>query len=59
VLVYIYIICIYNVLILSDYCVTMKNDLPAAFASLRSKIPECFVLSLIIGRAPMNSVELH
>jgi hypothetical protein len=55
----VYIICVYNVLILSDYCVTMKNDLHVTFVSLRSEFIECFVLSVIIGRASMNSGELH
>jgi hypothetical protein len=45
----IYIICVCNVLILYDYCVTMKNDLPMTFASLRSEFTECFILSVIIG----------
>jgi hypothetical protein len=43
-----YIICIYNVLILSDYCVTIKNELPVTFASLESEVAECSVLSRII-----------
>jgi hypothetical protein len=43
----VYIIYVCNVLILSDYCVTMKNDLPVTFASLRSEFAECFVLSII------------
>jgi hypothetical protein len=55
----VYIVCVCNVLILSDYCVTMKNDLPVTFASLRSEFAKCFVLSVIIGRVPMNSAELH
>jgi hypothetical protein len=55
----VYIICICNVLILFDYCVTMKNDLPVTFALLRSEFAECFVLSVIIGLASMNSAELH
>jgi hypothetical protein len=45
----IYIICVCNVLILSDYCVTIKNDLPVTFMSLRSEFDECFILSVIIG----------
>jgi hypothetical protein len=45
----VYIVCVCNVLILSDYCVTMKNDLSVTFASLRSEFAECFVLSVIIG----------
>jgi hypothetical protein len=43
----VYIIC--NVLILSDYCVTIKNELPATFVSLGSEVAECSVLSGRIG----------
>jgi hypothetical protein len=53
----VYIICIYNILILSDYCVTIKNELPMTFGSLGSEVVECFILSGIIGRVPVNSVE--
>jgi hypothetical protein len=35
----VYIICICNVLIISDYCVTIKNKLLATFASLEVKLP--------------------
>jgi hypothetical protein len=35
----VYIICICNVLNLSDYCVTIKNELLATFASLEVKLP--------------------
>jgi hypothetical protein len=45
----IYIIYICNVLILSDYCVNIKNELPATFASLGSEVVECSVLSRIIS----------
>jgi hypothetical protein len=40
----VYIICIYNILILSDYCVTINNELLATFASLGSEVAECSVL---------------
>jgi hypothetical protein len=53
----VYIICICNVLILSEYCVTIKNELHAAFASLGSEIDECSVLSTIIGQVTVNLVE--
>jgi hypothetical protein len=55
----VYIICICNVLILSDYCVTMKNELPVIFASLGSEDAECSVLSRIIGRVLVNSTKFH
>jgi hypothetical protein len=55
----VYIICICSVLILSDYCVTIKNELPTTFAPLGSEVAECSVLSGIIGRVPVNSAELH
>jgi hypothetical protein len=45
----VYIIYICNVLILSDYCVTIKNELLTTFTSLEIEVPECFVLSGIIG----------
>jgi hypothetical protein len=45
----IYIICICNVLVLSDYCVTIKNELPATFTTLGSEVAECYILSGIIG----------
>jgi hypothetical protein len=45
----VYIICICNVLILSDYCVIIKNELPMAFVSLGSEVAKCSVLSGIIG----------
>jgi hypothetical protein len=48
----VYIICICNVVILSDYCVTIKNELPATFASLGSDA-KCSILSRIIGRVPV------
>jgi hypothetical protein len=48
-----------NVLILSDYCVTIKNELCATFASLGIEVVECSILSGIIGRVPVNSAELH
>jgi hypothetical protein len=38
-----------NILILSDYCVTIKNELPAIFASLGIEVAECSILSEIIG----------
>jgi hypothetical protein len=34
----VYIICICNVLILSNYCVTIKNEVLATFASLEVKL---------------------
>jgi hypothetical protein len=55
----IYIIYICNVLILSDYCVTIKNKLLVTFASLGSEVTECSVLFRIIGRVPVNLIELH
>jgi hypothetical protein len=55
----VYIICICNVLILSDYCVTIKNELSVIFTSLGIKVVECSVLSEIIGRVAMNTAELH
>jgi hypothetical protein len=55
----IYIICICNVLIISDYCVTIKNELPTTFVSLGSEVVECSVFSRIIGRVPVNSVEWY
>jgi hypothetical protein len=55
----VYIICICDVLILSDYCVTIKNELLATFVSLKSKVVGCFILSRIIGRVPLNSAKLH
>jgi tRNA splicing ligase len=39
----VYIICICNALILSDYCVTIKNELHVTFASLESEVAECYV----------------
>jgi Ni/Fe-hydrogenase subunit HybB-like protein len=54
-----YIIYIYNVFILSDYCVIVKNELAATFTSLGIEVTECSVLSRIIDRVPVNSVELH
>jgi hypothetical protein len=54
-----YIIFICNVLILSDYCVTIKNELLATFVSLGSEVAECSILSGIIGRVPVNPAELH
>jgi hypothetical protein len=54
-----YIICIYNVFILSDYCVIVKNELAVTFTSLGIEVTECSVLSRIIDRVPVNSVELH
>jgi hypothetical protein len=54
----VYIIC--NVLILSNYCVTIKNELPMTFVSLGSEVAsvlfcleelaECSVLSRRISR---------
>jgi hypothetical protein len=44
--------CIYNLyllLISSDYCVTIKNEFSATFASLVIEVAECSVLSRIIG----------
>jgi hypothetical protein len=55
----VYIICICNVLILFDYCVTIKNELPMTFVSLGIEVDECSVLFGIIGRVSMNSAELH
>jgi hypothetical protein len=55
----VYIICICNVLILSDYFVTIKNELSVIFTSLGIKVVECSVLSGIIGRVAMNTAELH
>jgi hypothetical protein len=55
----VYIICICNVLILSDYCVTIKNELPVTFASLGIEVAKCSVLFGIIGRVPVNLAELH
>jgi hypothetical protein len=55
----VYIICIYNVLILPDYFVTIKNELPATFASLGSEVDKHSVFSGIIGQVSMNSVEWH
>jgi hypothetical protein len=49
----VYIICIYNVVILSDYYVTIKNELSATLASLGSEVVECSVLFGIIGRMPV------
>jgi hypothetical protein len=54
----VYIICICNVLILSNYCVTIK-ELPAPFASLGSEVAECSILSGIIGQVFVNSAEWH
>jgi hypothetical protein len=54
----VYIICIGNVLILSDYCVTIKNELPVTFASLGNEVAECFIISGIVGQVHVNSVEL-
>jgi hypothetical protein len=34
----------------SDYCVTIKYELPTTFVSLRTDVAECSVLSGIIGR---------
>jgi hypothetical protein len=45
----IYIICICNVLVLSDYCVTIKNELPVTFTTLGSEVAKCYVLFGIIG----------
>jgi hypothetical protein len=45
----VYIICICNILILSDYCVTIKNELSATFASLEIEVTECSILFGIIG----------
>jgi hypothetical protein len=45
----VYMICICNALILYDYCVTIKNELSATFASLGSEVTGCSVLSRIIG----------
>jgi hypothetical protein len=45
----VYIICICSVLILSNYCVTIKNELLATFGSLGSEVAECSILSRIIG----------
>jgi hypothetical protein len=45
----VYIIYICNVLILSDYCVSIKNELPATFGSLEIEVTECSVLPGIIG----------
>jgi hypothetical protein len=55
----VYIICIYNVLILSDYCVTIKNELFATFASLGGggEVVEYSIFSEIIGRVTSNSAE--
>jgi hypothetical protein len=53
----VYIIC--NVIILFDYCVTIKNELIGMFVSLGSKVVECFVLSERIGRVPVNSAKWH
>jgi hypothetical protein len=50
----VYIIC--NVLILSDYCVTINNELPTTFVSLVSEVIECSILSGRIGRVLVNSV---
>jgi hypothetical protein len=36
----VYIICICNVVILSDYCVTIKNKLPTTFVSLGTEVVE-------------------
>jgi hypothetical protein len=44
----VYIIC--NVLILSNYCVTIKNELPMTFVSLGSEVAECSILSGRISR---------
>jgi hypothetical protein len=44
----VYIICICNVVISSDYCVTIRNELSATFASLVSEVPSA-----------RNSVELQ
>jgi hypothetical protein len=55
----VYVIYICNVLILSDYCVTIKNELPVTFASLGSEVDECSILSGIIGRVLVNLAELH
>jgi hypothetical protein len=55
----VYIICICNVFILSDYCVTIKNELCATFESQGSEVAECSSLSRIIGRVPVNSAEWH
>jgi hypothetical protein len=43
----VYIICICNVLILSDYCVTIKNELLATFASLGSEVARLIEPNLI------------
>jgi hypothetical protein len=45
----VYIICICNVVILFDYCVSIKNELLVIFASLGSEVTECYVLFEIIG----------
>jgi hypothetical protein len=55
----VYIICICNVLILSDYCVTIKNELPVTFASLGSEVAECSIFSRIIDLVTVNSAEWH
>jgi hypothetical protein len=53
----VYIIC--NTLILSDYCVTIKNELHVTFLSLGSEVAKCSILSGRIGRVPVNSTEWH
>jgi hypothetical protein len=52
-------VCVAHAQLLSDYCVTIKNELPMAFASLGSEVAEGSVLSRIIGRVPENLAELH
>jgi hypothetical protein len=53
------IIYICNVLILSDYCVTIKNEFTAIFASLESEVAEYFIFSRIIDRVHVNSSKCH
>jgi hypothetical protein len=55
----VYIICICNVLILYDYCVTIKNELPVTFTSLGIEVVECSILSRIIVQVHVNLAELH
>jgi hypothetical protein len=49
----VYIICTCNVVILSDYCLTIRNKLLATFVSLGSEVDECSILFEIIGRVPV------
>jgi hypothetical protein len=55
----VYIICICNVLILFDYCVTIKNELPVTFTSLGIEVAECSILSRIIVQVHVNLAELR